>query len=115
MSVAAVIDPARNGPPCPECKTTLGTPISRVTGVERWNGPDNATIWCPACGLGWVGTIDEVIQAVTSWNAYENEESPVMATAVRRWLDRERTRFPGLTNAECALIERLASDLECGT
>jgi len=34
---------------------------------------------------------------------------------LRTWLDRERTRFPGLTNTEVALIERLASDLECGT
>jgi len=37
------------------------------------------------------------------------------AIQIRQWLDRERTRFPGLTNAEVALIERLASDLECGT
>jgi len=52
------------------------------------------------------------MQAVTSWNAYENEQSPVRAEAVRHWLDRERTKLPGLTHAEVQLIERLISDLE---
>lgn len=31
---------------------------------------------------------------------------------MREWLDRARTVAPGLTNAECAVIERLIEDLE---
>ena len=40
------------------------------------------------------------------------QERQERADCVRRWLDRERTKLPGLTNAEVQLVERLISDLE---
>ncbi len=44
------------------------------------------------------------------------ESAPVdtAAVRVRAWLARETTRLPGLTDAERAVVERLADDLEAG-
>lgn len=70
-------DPARDCPPCPKCDGSFGTPISLETGKDpserRWYGPDDATIWCPACGAGWVGNDADLAQAWASWRAYEAE------------------------------------------
>ena len=66
------VDPARDCPVCPECYLALGTPIVAAE-VERWDGPDNATLYCPSCGEGWVGTEAEVQQAEKAWAAYEAE------------------------------------------
>lgn len=68
-------DPARDCPACPACKMELGTPIATDTGVTRWDGPPDATLWCPSCGTGWVGTEEEVARAWASWRAYEAEMS----------------------------------------
>lgn len=66
------VDPARDCPTCPEGHP-LGTPISRETGVDRWDGPDDATLWCPMCGAGWKGSTQEYARAWRSWRAYEAE------------------------------------------
>lgn len=67
------VDPARDYPPCPSCKMELGTPIAHETMIERWDGPANATLFCPACGTGWVGSPEHLAQAWASWRAYEAE------------------------------------------
>lgn len=69
----ADIDPARDCPPCPKCGCDLGTPIAEDTMVYRWDGPADATLFCPACGTGWVGTAEHLAQAWASWRAYEQE------------------------------------------
>ena len=65
-------DPARDCPPCPECGLEVGTPIKDAE-VQRWDGDQRATLFCPACGHGWVGTPEDVERAVKSWRAYEAE------------------------------------------
>ncbi len=47
----------------------LATPIVSA-GIERWDGPPNATLFCPMCGTGWVGTVHDVLLAEASWAAY---------------------------------------------
>lgn len=58
-------------PPCPEekCQARMGTP-AHTTERGRWYGPADATLWCPACGSGWVGTPAEVAWAESAWRAY---------------------------------------------
>jgi hypothetical protein len=68
-----MVDPARDCPACPSCKLAVGTPVSAECGVDRWDGPANATLFCPACGTGWVGGEEDVAQAWASWRAYEAE------------------------------------------
>lgn len=41
---------------------------------DRWYGPRDATLFCPACGTGWEGTDDEIETALiaqTWWDAFE--------------------------------------------
>lgn len=73
----SVVDPARDCPPCPACKLEVGTPVHRDCGVEhgRWHGPTNATLFCPACGTGWIGTEADLAQAWAAWRAYEEEQA----------------------------------------
>jgi hypothetical protein len=116
-AVAVVVRPAAiDCPPCPKCGGHTGTPASLECGVEpgRWYGPDNATLFCPACGTGWVGTVDDSLQAARAWIAYEEADTRITLDSLRRWLTRARTVAPGLTNSEIALVERLISDLEAG-
>ena len=63
-------------PKCPECGDPLGTPCNEECGVERgrWHGPPNATLKCPACGTGWVGTDVEVADAWRSWVEFEKTQ-----------------------------------------
>jgi hypothetical protein len=76
-----------------------------MTAVARWQEPRKPT---------------DVELAVTSIhdakNALENAEMAIENVAeigerIRAWLDRERTRFPGLTDAEVAVVERLIEDV----
>jgi hypothetical protein len=66
-------DPAYDCPACPACGAACGSPIYDEHGnynQDRWDGPDDATIHCPACGCGWVGTEAELAQAraaVAAW------------------------------------------------
>lgn len=71
--VESMSDPARDCPPCPECKLELGTPIIPDTMIERWHGPSDATLFCPSCGTGWVGNAEDYTRALASWRAYEAE------------------------------------------
>ncbi len=61
---------ATDGPDCPGCKAPLGTPIAEAE-VERWDGPGDANLFCPACGTGWVGSVADVTRAVAAWLSYE--------------------------------------------
>lgn len=48
---------------------------------------------------------------------FEREPDKEMQAAVyvvRRWLDKERIKPPGLTHAEVAIVELLIADLEAG-
>lgn len=66
------VDPARDCPPCPRCGMAVGTPI-KESEQDRWDGPPSATLFCPACGAGWVGSAAQLEQARKSWAAYEAE------------------------------------------
>jgi hypothetical protein len=68
--VAALKALYQDGPPCPKGCGSLGTP-SHATEHGRWYGPENATLWCPACGTGWVGSQADVSLAEVAWRAYE--------------------------------------------
>ena len=63
--------PHHDCPACPDCGSSLGTPTREV---ERWDGPRDATLFCPACGVGWVGTAVDVEQAERAWAAWEAHE-----------------------------------------
>ena len=64
--------------------------------------------------------VDIAIKSIgDAMNALQNAKEAVKdiyeadkATHIRTWIAKKRTRFPGLTNSEIALLERLASDLE---
>lgn len=64
--------PETDCPPCPSCGLELGTPIKEAE-VERWRGPPSATLFCPACGAGWVGNEADLARARASWAAYEKQ------------------------------------------
>lgn len=56
------LKPWHDCPPCPSCGTKVGCP-ARHEERGRWSGPDTANLFCPACGVGWVGSGPEVLQA----------------------------------------------------
>jgi len=71
--------------------------------------------WAPARQLT---DVEKAIQKISeARSALEDativvEEVADIGDRIRSWLDRERTKLPGLTHAEVQLIERLISDLE---
>lgn len=72
--MGASVDPARDCPPCPKCDMAVGTPAT-ATEKGRWDGLDDANLWCPSCGAGWVGTVAKLTQATASWRAYEDKQA----------------------------------------
>lgn len=62
--------PWHDCPACPKCNSTVGTP-ARLEEPGRWYGPDDATLFCPACGTGWVGSPEDVAQAEKAQAAWE--------------------------------------------
>lgn len=70
--MADTVDPARDCPPCPACGLELAMPVAE-SGQDRWDGPDDATLFCPSCGTGWIGTSADLERARKSWVAYEKE------------------------------------------
>lgn len=58
-----------------------------------------------------VDNLDRAVEAIAFARDYlfAVDDAP---SRVRAWLDAERTKLPGLTNSEVALIERLIEDLE---
>ena len=73
-------DPATDCPACPSCGGPFGTPIAEARGSlghvdhGRWYGPDNATLFCPACGAGWVANEADHRQAVRAYLAWHRKE-----------------------------------------
>ena len=63
---------------CPRCPDErCGAPCGSLEpyNPDKWYGPRDATLFCPACGTGWHGTDAELEQALvaeTAWNAYQN-------------------------------------------
>ena len=50
----------------------------------RWYGPQDATLFCPACGTGWHGTDEQIEQALiaeTWWDAYMSQSDTKAAFA----------------------------------
>lgn len=72
-SVVSVL-PEHDCPACPSCKTTCGTPAREASEPGRWDGPGDATLWCPACGTAWAGEAADVEQAERAWKAWEESE-----------------------------------------
>jgi hypothetical protein len=62
-----------DAPACPLCTLPMGTPIKEAK-VDRWSGDYDATLWCPACGHGWVGSAPDMERARLSWRIYEMRE-----------------------------------------
>lgn len=80
-------------PPCASCKLPLATPIV-LAEVERWDGPPNANLWCPSCGHGWVGSLEDLAVASASWREYEDESGEEVLTG-----DRGRTVLEALADS----------------
>lgn len=55
-------------PACPSCKATCGVPIR---GNERFYGPAESRLLCPACGTGWYGADADVAKAEQAQHAWE--------------------------------------------
>ena len=63
-----------DAPACPRGCGPIGVPVRYPWGEvieDRWDGPAHATVKCPCCGHGWVGTDAEVEQATLSLRAYD--------------------------------------------
>lgn len=56
-------------PTCPGCGWAGGTPI-QVSHRAYDYAMDGHTLYCPACGHGWVGSLAEVVQAVRAYAAW---------------------------------------------
>jgi hypothetical protein len=69
-----MVAPHHDCPPCQACGCPVGVPI-RTQEPGRWYGPDESTLFCPACGVGWIGTPDEVEQAEKAQAAWEQHEN----------------------------------------
>lgn len=66
-----------DAPECPAGCGPCATPIADIGGgvtTERVDGPDDSTLWCPACGRGWCGTPEDVAQATAALAAYYRAE-----------------------------------------
>jgi hypothetical protein len=75
--------PHVDAPDCPnKCgggDQGLGTPI-RSASVTRWEGPDDATLHCPCCGIGWAGTPEDLARAEAGYAAWLAEMNRRQAT-----------------------------------
>lgn len=71
--------PWHDCPKCKYCGDPVVTPI-RPTGqtvntTDRWYGPRDATLWCPACGEGWRHELpEEFVRADRAWHAWERKQ-----------------------------------------
>lgn len=65
-------------PKCPACDLPVGTPThypwGECTAANGYGGPRESTLWCPACGHGWVGTAEDVAQAMAALREYDERE-----------------------------------------
>lgn len=68
--MAIVIAAHLDCPVCPECGLDCAVP-ARTQEPGRWHGPDDATLFCPACGTGWVGSAEDLAQAERAQAAWE--------------------------------------------
>jgi hypothetical protein len=85
--VAEKLPPEIDCPSCPECKSTVGTPVHDRRGerlCDRHAGDDDARLYCPACGHGWRGTDAELEQAQDAWDAYARSEGWIPAAPSAR-------------------------------
>lgn len=64
------LKPWHDCPACPGCSGRVGCPARFE---ERWDGPDNANLYCPACGIGWLGAPEDVAQAERSRRAWDQK------------------------------------------
>lgn len=63
--------PWHDAPQCP--KGCGGIGCLKPYNPSGWYGPQDATLFCPACGAGWYGTDDEIEQAMIAecwWDAF---------------------------------------------
>jgi hypothetical protein len=118
--VAAVADvPAHvDCPPCPACAAPVATPIRWDTHAttDRWHGPVDATLWCPACGAGWVADRADYARAVRAARAYERVRDGRAARRLRPRRPAVRSCWlPGVSRArseepDAATLQRCAAD-----
>lgn len=64
--------PEHDCPPCVDCGGRVGIPMECHR--DRHRGGRDARLFCPACGMGWVGTDAEVAQAWKVQAAWERVE-----------------------------------------
>lgn len=74
VSTSAALMPWHDCPSCPKCGMNCSVPASQAGTEGRWYGPPEATLFCPACGAGWVGDEADVAQAVRAQLAWEQHE-----------------------------------------
>lgn len=65
------VKPWHDCPPCPDCGLNCSVP-ARVD--RHHSGPAESTLKCPACGLGWVGSAEDVAQAERAQAAWEQQQ-----------------------------------------
>lgn len=73
MGAETEIRPWHDAPITPCCKSRIG--CLRPYNPSGWYGPEAATLFCPACGNGWIATEDEIETALiaeTWWGAFED-------------------------------------------
>lgn len=93
---------ALEAPECPAGCGPLATPIADLGGgvtTDRVDGPDDSTLWCPACGVGWRGTPEDVLQASRALELYYRSEGHAPRPVRHRAAGRARQlALPGVAS-----------------
>ena len=95
------VRPWHDCPPCPSCSLDVGTPIADCAGdptTDRHRGPDGSTCWCPACGMGWIATPEDLgraRRALHAWYVHEGRTPPTPCACPPPPPDPRQMALPG--------------------
>jgi hypothetical protein len=105
--------PEHDAPDCPNRCGGFATPIASAEG-EHWIGHGDATLFCPACGVAWPGSPEDVEHAERSWAAWVAKRDTPQRGPCRRGRDEmsDETRSADRTRCKpwCGMCSALFRD-----